>query len=87
MNNLTRSAASAVVAIAFCCANVSALAMPKAAEDESAQVSTGDNAARPKLSSSKPKAAASQKKSAKKPAKSSAPKTSAKHAKVKPAKK
>lgn len=82
-----RSVASAVAAIAFCCANMTALAMPKAAEDENALVSSGDNAARPKLSSPKPHAAVSQKKSAKKPAKSSAPQTSAKHGKVKPAKK
>lgn len=82
-----RSVASAVAAIAFCCASMTALAMPKAAEDENAQVSSGDNAARPKLSSSKPHATVSQKKPAKKPAKSSAPKKPAKHGKGKPAKK
>ncbi len=82
-----RNVAGAVATIAFCCANMTAQAMPKAAEDENALVSSGDNAARPKLSSSKPHATASQKKLAKKPAKSSTTKTSAKHAKVKPAKK
>lgn len=64
-----RSVASAIVAVAFCSANVAALAMPKAAEDESAPVSSGDNAARPKHSSAKPPAVAGPTKPAKKSAK------------------
>ena len=69
MKTLTRSVASAIVAVAFCSANVAALAMPKAAEDESAPVSSGDNAARPKHSSAKPPAVAGPTKPAKKSAK------------------
>lgn len=83
MRNRTRSVASTIVAIAFCCANAQALAMPKAAEDESAQVSTGDNAARPKLSSSKPQAVVGQKKPAKKSAQASKPRASHKQTKAK----
>ena len=64
-----RSVASAIVAVAFCSANEAALAMPKAAEDESAPVSSGDNAARPKHSSAKPPAVAGPTKPAKKSAK------------------
>lgn len=80
-----RSVASAIVAVAFCSANVAALAMPKAAEDESAPVSSGDNAARPKHSSAKPPAVAGPTKPAKKsakPVKSAQPKTSPKKAKA-----
>ena len=90
MKTLTRSVASAIVAVAFCSANVAALAMPKAAEDESAPVSSGDNAARPKHSSAKPPAVAGSTKPAKKsakPVKSTKPKTSPKKAKATPAKK
>lgn len=83
MKNRTRSVASAFVAIAFCCANVSVLAMPKAAEDESAQVSTGDNAARPKLSSSKPQTVAGPKKPAKKSVQPPKPRASQKQTKAK----
>lgn len=85
-----RSVASAIVAVAFCAANVAAQAMPKAAEDESAQVSSGDNAARPKHSSAKPPAVVSPTKSAKKSAKSAKstkPKTSPKKTKATPTKK
>ena len=90
MKTLTRSVASVIVAVAFCSANVAALAMPKAAEDESAPVSSGDNAARPKHSSAKPPAVAGSTKPAKKsakPVKSTKPKTSPKKAKATPAKK
>ena len=90
MKTLTRSVASAIVAVAFCSANVAALAMPKAAEDESAPVSSGDNAARPKHSSAKPPAVAGSTKPAKKsakPVKSTKPKTSPKKTKATPAKK
>jgi len=83
----TRSVARVVAAIAFCCVNVAALAMPKAAEDENAQVSNGDNAARPKISSSKPQTTAIKKKPATKPAKSLKPRTSPKQTKAKQAKK
>ena len=90
MKTLTRSVASAIVAVAFCSANVAALAMPKAAEDESAPVSSGGNAARPKHSSAKPPAVAGSTKPAKKsakPVKSTKPKTSPKKTKATPAKK
>ena len=90
MKTLTRSVASAIVAVAFCSANVAVLAMPKAAEDESAPVSSGDNAARPKHSSAKPPAVAGPTKPAKKsakPVKSTKPKTSPKKTKATPAKK
>ena len=66
MPTRTRSLASAIVATLFCCTCATALAMPKAAEDESAQVSSGANAARPQHSSAKPQPAASKAKPAKK---------------------
>ena len=72
MKTRTRSLAGAIVATVFLCASTATLAMPKAAEDESAQVSSGANAARPQHSSAKP--AASKAKPAKKsvkPAKTS----------------
>ena len=77
MKTRTRSLASVVVAAAFCCASASALAMPKAAEDENAQVSSGINAARPKHSSAKPPVAST----AKPAKKSTKPNTSPKKAK------
>ena len=83
----TRSVASVVAAIAFCCANVTALALPKAAEDENAQVSSGDNAVRPKISSAKPQTTAIKKKPTAKSAKSLKPRTSPKQTKAKQAKK
>ena len=54
MKTRTRSLAGAIVATVFLCASAATLAMPKAAEDESAQVSSGANAARPQHSSAKP---------------------------------
>ena len=56
MKTRTRSLAGAIVATVFLCASTATLAMPKAAEDESAQVSSGANAARPQHSSAKPPA-------------------------------
>ena len=56
MKTRTRSLAGAIVATVFLCASAATLAMPKAAEDESAQVSSGANAARPQHSSAKPPA-------------------------------
>ena len=76
MKTRTRSLASVIFATAFCCASASTLAMPKAAEDENAQVSSGINAARPKHSSAKPPAVASKAKPAK-----AKPSTSSKKAK------
>ena len=73
MKTRTRSLAGAIVATVFLCASAATLAMPKAAEDETAQVSSGANAARPKHSSAKPPAAVNAKpaKKSAKPAKSS----------------
>lgn len=56
MKTRIRRVAGALVATVFFCASATALAMPKAAEDESAEVSSGANAARPKHSSAKPPA-------------------------------
>ena len=78
----TRSLASAIVATLFCCTCATALAMPKAAEDETAQVSSGANAARPQHSSAKPQAAASKAKTAKQSVKSAKPNSSPKKSKT-----
>ena len=80
MKTRTRSVANAMIATVFFCTSAAALAMPKAAEDESAQVSSGANAARPKHSSAKPQPA----KKSLKPAK---PKASPKKPKASPARK
>ena len=77
MKPRTRSLASAIVALALCCASASALAMPKAAEDENAQVSSGIDAVRPKHSSAKLSVAGKAKPSKK----SAKPKTSSKKTK------
>lgn len=80
MKTRTRSVANAMIATVFFCTSAAALAMPKAAEDESTQVSSGANAARPKHSSAKPQPA----KKSLKPAK---PKASPKKPKASPARK
>ena len=72
MKTRTRSVANAMIATVFFCTSAAALAMPKAAEDESAQVSSGANAARPQHSSAKPPASkAKPAKKSVKPAKTS----------------
>ena len=78
MTTRTCSLASAIVATALCCVSASALAMPKAAEDENAQVSSGINAARPKHSSAKPPPVASKAKPAKSSAKANSTPTKTK---------
>ena len=82
MQNRTRNLASAIVATLFCCTCATALAMPKAAEDETAQVSSGANAARPQHSSAKPQPAASKAKPAKKSVKPAKPNSSSKKSKA-----
>ena len=87
MKTRTRSVANAMIATVFFCTSAAALAMPKAAEDESAQVSSGANAARPKHSSAKPQPATSKAKPAKKSLKPAKPKASPKKPKASPARK
>ena len=84
MKTRTRSVASLMMAAAFCCVSATALAMPKAAEDETSEVSSGANAARPKHSSAKPAPLAVKTKPAKKSAKPAKPNISAKKVKGAP---
>lgn len=87
MKTRSSSVASAMIATVFFCTSAAALAMPKAAEDESAPVSSGANAARPKHSSAKPQPAASKAKPDKKSLKPAKPKTSPKKPKAAPTRK
>ena len=71
MNTRIRSLAKLIVAAVFCCTSAAALAMPKAAEHENAEVTSGVDAARPKHSSAKPSPVTSKAKPVKKTSKPS----------------